>query len=160
MYVFLFVLKANIFLSRSDDDGKGEELMPKIGDFGISLAESLAGSGCVHLDGFELVCCGLSFVFFKFFFQRPSLGTPGYISPEIQRHGSAGISPKSDVYALGVVLAELFTPTRAHDCAHQPSKSSHFDLAHLEPRGSPPGLDRPNHRTHARHRPRRSPHRL
>ena len=60
-----------------------------VADFGIALAASRAG-------GTRMTETGMS------------LGTPQYMSPE-QAMGEQEITPRSDVYALGVVLYELLS---------------------------------------------------
>ncbi|MBI2513877.1 MAG: serine/threonine protein kinase [Opitutae bacterium] len=37
------------------------------------------------------------------------LGTPHYLAPEALRHGSAALTPASDLYALGVIAYEMLT---------------------------------------------------
>jgi serine/threonine-protein kinase len=59
-----------------------------VADFGIALAVSSAGGGS------RMTETGMS------------LGTPHYMSPE-QAMGERGLSPRSDVYALGCVLYEM-----------------------------------------------------
>ncbi|MGE5177791.1 MAG: serine/threonine-protein kinase [Bacteroidota bacterium] len=49
-------------------------------------------------------------------------GTPGYMAPEQRQSGTA--TPQSDIYALGLVLYELFTGKRATDMIPAPSPSS------------------------------------
>ncbi|HET7468653.1 MAG TPA: protein kinase [Gemmatimonadales bacterium] len=60
-----------------------------VADFGIALAASKAGGNRMTETGM-------------------SLGTPHYMSPE-QAMGEREITPRSDVYALGVVLYEMLT---------------------------------------------------
>ncbi|MBI4543413.1 MAG: serine/threonine protein kinase, partial [Gemmatimonadetes bacterium] len=61
-----------------------------VADFGIALAVSSAGGGT------RMTETGMS------------LGTPHYMAPE-QAMGEREITPKADVYALGVVLYEMLT---------------------------------------------------
>src|SRR5690242_21780852 len=60
-----------------------------VADFGIALAASKAGGNRMTETGM-------------------SLGTPHYMSPE-QAMGEREITPRSDVYALGVVLYEMLS---------------------------------------------------
>jgi serine/threonine-protein kinase len=48
-------------------------------------------------------------------------GTPGYMAPELLRGGAA--SAQSDIFALGLVLYELFTGKRASDVTPHPDSS-------------------------------------
>ncbi|HYQ90394.1 MAG TPA: serine/threonine-protein kinase [Candidatus Binatia bacterium] len=48
-------------------------------------------------------------------------GTPGYMAPELLRGGAA--SAQSDIFALGLVLYELFTGKRASDVTPRPDSS-------------------------------------
>jgi eukaryotic-like serine/threonine-protein kinase len=73
----------NVFLVRLDDGAT----LPKILDFGIA---KLAGDDAAHRTRSGIV-----------------LGTPRYMSPE-QARGRA-ITPKADVYALGVMIHEMLT---------------------------------------------------
>jgi hypothetical protein len=66
-------------------DGKGRA---RITDFGLAIAASNAGS------------------------ERPA-GTPGYMAPEL--FGGAPPTMQSDLYALGLVLYEVFTGKKAFD---------------------------------------------
>lgn len=45
---------------------------------------------------------------------RPTVGTRGYIAPEVQRDPRA-ISAKSDIFSMGVVFVEMFTLNRARE---------------------------------------------
>ena len=45
-----------------------------------------------------------------------AIGTPGYMSPEQCLGKRSAIGPASDVYALGVLLYELASGERPHDC--------------------------------------------
>ncbi len=72
-------------------DAKGRVLLM---DFGIAKLEALdrsSGSGGLTIDG-------------------QTMGTPEYMSPE-QCMAQKGIDGRSDIYALGVVVYELFTGT-------------------------------------------------
>lgn len=44
------------------------------------------------------------------------LGTPAYMSPEQARGENARVDLRSDVHALGVMLEEILTRTRPHEC--------------------------------------------
>jgi predicted Ser/Thr protein kinase len=59
-------------------------------------------------------------------------GTPAYMSPE-QLAGTE-VTAKSDIYALGLVLYELFTGKRAFEAASMP------ELLEMQQRGSPVNL--------------------
>ena len=75
-------------------DGRGRV---RITDFGLAgTAEELAAEG-------------------------GAAGTPGYIAPEQLRGGAA--STQSDIFALGLVLYELFTGKRATDVTPRPDSS-------------------------------------
>ncbi len=70
-------------------DGKGRA---RITDFGLAIAASEASQ------------------------QTGPAGTPGYLAPESFNGGAPSV--QSDVYALGLVLYELFTGKRAFDAAN------------------------------------------
>src|SRR6266705_5311408 len=75
-------------------DGRGRV---RITDFGLAgTAEELAAEG-------------------------GAAGTPGYMAPELLRGGAA--SAQSDIFALGLVLYELFTGKRATDVTPRPDSS-------------------------------------
>lgn len=76
------VKPANVFLS----DFAGEPDFVKVLDFGIALAPT--GSGAITQDGV-------------------SLGTPAYMAPEQVLDGA--VDGRTDVYALGLVMAEMLT---------------------------------------------------
>lgn len=72
---------ANILLQST-----GAAPQPKIIDFGVALAITPARSGGLHLEQVA--------------------GTPAYMSPEQRHPGPQGIDVRTDIHALGVVLAE------------------------------------------------------
>lgn len=78
-------------------DGKP---VPKVIDFGI--AKATAGE---MADGATFTNIG------------NIVGTPEYMSPEQAMPGQSDIDTRSDVYALGVLLYELFTGSTPHDRA-------------------------------------------
>jgi serine/threonine-protein kinase len=113
----------NVFLVPVD----GERLLVKLLDFGI--AKLAAGEGAAP----TLTQNGITF------------GTPAYVSPE-QAQG-AGISARSDVYGLGVVLYEMFLgrpPFQAESDTRL--MQMHVAEAPVAPRelwpDVPPGLER------------------
>jgi len=75
----------NIFLER----GRDGDAVPKVLDFGISKALTSEGAESVTTTS-------------------ALLGTPSYMAPE-QAMDPRSLDPRSDVYALGVVLYELLT---------------------------------------------------
>jgi serine/threonine-protein kinase len=80
----------NIFLTQ----GPWGDLVPKVLDFGVSKLMTDEPSGA--LTGTLTV-----------------LGTAAYMSPE-QARGARQVTPLSDQYALGLILYEMLTGTRAH----------------------------------------------
>ncbi|XP_028802533.1 U-box domain-containing protein 35 isoform X2 [Neltuma alba] len=74
-----------------------ENLVSKIGDIGLSTL--------LHSDTLSTT-----------FKDTDPVGTLSYIDPEYQRTGS--ISPKSDVYAFGMVILQLLTAKPARALAH------------------------------------------
>lgn len=72
---------ANILLQAT-----GSVPQPKIIDFGVALAITPAGTGGPRLEQVA--------------------GTPAYMSPEQRHPGPQGIDVRTDIHALGVVLAE------------------------------------------------------
>ena len=80
----------NIFLSR----GPWGEAIPKVLDFGVS--KLVDDREAVALTGTQAM-----------------LGTVTYMSPE-QARGARGVDARSDQYAIGLILYEMVTGTRAH----------------------------------------------
>jgi len=78
---------------------QGEQLIPKIIDFGI--CKPLSGESLTDLT-----------VFTK---QGMFVGTPAYMSPEQVDGDIADLDTRSDVYSLGVVLYELLCGVLPHD---------------------------------------------
>jgi eukaryotic-like serine/threonine-protein kinase len=113
---------ANIFLAY----GPQGELTPKVLDFGVSRL--LDDDSSVGLTGPQAV-----------------LGTAAYMSPE-QARGAREVDPLSDQYALGLLLYEALTGSRAHpgqnaleilhNIAHRPIPR----LRHMRP-DCPQGLE-------------------
>jgi len=68
---------------------------PKIGDFGLARPMDAGDSG-------------------------PAMGTPGYTAPEVMRHPESA-DPRSDLYAVGVILYELLTGERQKPDSPPPS---------------------------------------
>ena len=67
---------------------------PRVADFGIALALTAAGGGRLTESGL-------------------SVGTPQYMSPE-QAAADREIAPRSDIYALGAVVYEMFAGNPPH----------------------------------------------
>jgi serine/threonine-protein kinase len=84
---------SNLFLARTPE---GPDL--KVLDFGVS--KELGGSAALTMT-------------------HAALGTPLYMSPE-QVRSAASVDPRSDVWALGVVLFELVTGRTPHDGSSGP----------------------------------------
>jgi tetratricopeptide (TPR) repeat protein len=76
---------ANILVTRAGE--------PKVADFGLA-----------HLAGAEVVLTK----------QGAALGTPLYMAPEQIRGDVGAITPRTDVYALGVILYEMLTGATPH----------------------------------------------
>lgn len=77
----------NLFLART----AGRIPIVKVLDFGISKALDESADGGRHLTSTSMI-----------------MGTPHYMSPE-QLRSSRDVDPRSDIWALGVVLFELLT---------------------------------------------------
>jgi len=81
---------ANLFLNKRRDG----TTMVKVLDFGISKVMDLHATSSANVTASGLV-----------------MGTPGYMSPE-QVRGTKGVDPRTDIWALGVILFELVTGAR------------------------------------------------
>ena len=93
-------------------DGRGRA---RITDFGIaSAAEAVRG-------------------------KEAQWGTPAYMAPEQVAGGQ--VTPRTDVYALGLVLFEMFTGRRAFETPPQPDHAPHEGDSPDRPSGLVPGLD-------------------
>jgi predicted Ser/Thr protein kinase len=94
-------------------DGRGRV---RITDFGLAVTGEEAGEG------------------------REVAGTPAYMSPE--QLAGKGASVRSDVYALGLVLYEIFTGRRAVDAATLAEiRRKHAEEAPAPPSSVTPGID-------------------
>jgi len=78
----------NILLAETNSDQAESEAVLKIADFGIAKR--------LHSD-FDLTQTGMM------------AGTPNYMAPEQIQGQSSQVGPRTDVYALGVILHELLT---------------------------------------------------
>lgn len=96
----------------------------KIIDFGLARTISNDDLASLHTRSGEL------------------LGTPQYMSPEQWRASPDEIGPRSDVYALGVVLFETVSGTLPHDVAGM----TMFEMAKAIERRAPRHLDVPGAR--------------
>ncbi|MBC7173753.1 MAG: protein kinase, partial [Polyangiaceae bacterium] len=96
------------------EDSRGG-LHPKVLDFGIAKLRDEESTGLTHDSSF--------------------VGTPDYMSPE-QARGTGSVTPRSDQYALGVILYECVTGRRPY------ATSSFMELVHLIAAGSfePPSV--------------------
>lgn len=88
---------ANIFLCR----GRGDEVQPKVVDFGVSRSSSLPGFS-------DLTTTRSGTVF----------GTPHYMAPEQMR--AQPVDERTDVYALGITLYQVLAGSRPYDAATYP----------------------------------------
>ena len=80
---------SNVLVALHDD-----KPVPKVIDFGVAKATSMALTEMTLNTGFEQV-----------------VGTPAYMSPEQATFNQLDIDTRSDVYSLGVLLYELLTGT-------------------------------------------------
>ncbi len=69
---------------------KGDQWLPKVGDFGIAKVSADVGKGKKSTQG------------------GARMGTLGYMSPE-QIRGAKDVTPRSDIFSLGAMLYELAT---------------------------------------------------
>lgn len=111
---------------KPDNIGLGEFGEVWVMDWG--LAGSPAGGGDVAptagLSAAALGGTGLRLT------NRGAVGTPGYVPPELLADPNRTADPRSDVYALGVILAEILTHGRGAEAATGAPRS------HGEPRRS------------------------
>ncbi len=82
---------ANIMLARS-----GSTITPKVTDFGLAKVVLETASGMTKVG--------------------VTMGTPGYLAPE-QLSDASTAGKQADVFALGIILYELLTGTRAYSIA-------------------------------------------